>query len=82
MSRRGGQARHWLSSVLNALPGSAARPNLRGEYVRVEGHELGDVSAAALVEDHEVLSKQPVEPQEPNELELRTLKRVSDDIPW
>jgi hypothetical protein len=86
----------WLSSVTRVLPQPRAPTDLRGGYTRVDGHELGDLTNRATESAGSSSQRNPDDfefdasaeardyssRQYPTEIELKTLRRVADDLPW
>ncbi|KAF1817879.1 PTR2-domain-containing protein [Dissoconium aciculare CBS 342.82] len=86
----------WLSSVTRILPQPRAPTDLRGGYTRVDGHELGDLTNRATESAGSSSQRNPDDfefdasaeardyssRQYPTEIELKTLGRVADDLPW
>lgn len=84
----------WLAPLSRILPQPIATTDLRGGYTRVDGHELGELppanaSTSDSLRDPNDFEFDPAAEihdasalQYPTEIELKTLKRVADELPW
>jgi hypothetical protein len=83
----------WLPTLSRILPQPIAATDLRGGYTRVDGHELGDLPPAEsrtnALQDPDDFEFDPAAEvrdasalQYPTDIELKTLKRVADELPW